>query len=141
MAQLPNSDLWLFSIKSSKENFELKNPLNINNREGYDNQPSFSLDSKKINYVSVREDQQADIYVYTIKKKKTIAFTKTPISEYSPVTTKDEKLIATVPGIGKKLANRIVNELEGVHDKISNELVFFRSFKNSAKNASRRNFR
>lgn len=96
LSQLPNTDVWLFDIKRSKVGMELKRPVNITNRVGYDNQPSFSLDSKKINYVSVREDQQADIYVYAIKKKKTIAFTKTPISEYSPVTTKDEKFITSV---------------------------------------------
>ena len=72
MAQLPNSDLWLFSIKPSKENIELKNPLNINNREGYDNQPSFSEDGKKLFYVSIKEDKQSDIYYYDIKKKQNI---------------------------------------------------------------------
>ena len=106
MAQLPNSDLWLFSIKPSKENIELKNPLNINNREGYDNQPSFSEDGKKLFYVSIKEDKQSDIYFYDIKKKQNIRFTNTTESEYSPTQSPNSELISTVI-VEKDSAQRI----------------------------------
>ncbi len=96
LAQIPNSDLWLFSIKSLNGNFELKNPININNREGYDNQPSFSEDSKKLFYVSIKEDNQADIYFYDIKKKQNIRFTNTTENEYSPTQTPNSDFISTV---------------------------------------------
>jgi len=45
------------------------------------------------------------------------------------IATKDEKLISTVPGIGKKLANRIVNELDGVNEKIANEILIYQPLK------------
>ena len=116
MAQLPNSDLWLFSIKPSKENIELKNPLNINNREGYDNQPSFSEDGKKLFYVSIKEDKQSDIYFYDIKKKQNIRFTNTTESEYSPTQSPNSELISTVI-VEKDSAQRIhlLNE-KSAHD-------------------------
>ncbi len=59
-------------------------PLNVSNREGYDNQPSFSPDKRSLYYVSMREDQQADIYCYDLKKKTTRMLTKSKESEYSP---------------------------------------------------------
>ena len=65
--QMPNTELWLFKIENSKQGPLFSKPQNITNREGYDNQPSFSADGKKIFYVSVREDKQADIYIYDLK--------------------------------------------------------------------------
>jgi dipeptidyl aminopeptidase/acylaminoacyl peptidase len=59
-------------------------PINITNRPGYDNQPSFSPDGRKVFYTSTREDQQADIYSYDIESKAITRLTKTaPESEYS----------------------------------------------------------
>lgn len=95
-AQMPNTDVWLFTIETSKTGQTLTNPLNLTSREGYDNQPAFSPDEKKIFYVSVREDNQADIYYYDFKSKKNIQFTKTPESEYSPTFSPDGQQISTV---------------------------------------------
>jgi hypothetical protein len=97
-AQLPNTELWLFKIEANK----LKQPvltasLNITKRDGYDNQPSFSNDDKKIYYVSIRDSsKQADIYYYDLKSKKNIQLTKTQTSEYSPVMSSDGKFITSV---------------------------------------------
>lgn len=95
-AQLPETDIWLFSLKNEKENCSVEKGLNITSRTGYDNQPCFSADSKKIYYTSIREDKQADIYVYAIGDKKSIQLTKTPESEYSPTLTPDKKKLAGV---------------------------------------------
>ena len=85
MAQMPDSDVWLFGLKKDKnDQVFVKDSLNITRRKGYDNQPCFSPDEKKIYYVSVREDKQADIYVYDIRKKKTQRLTQSAESEYSP---------------------------------------------------------
>ena len=96
-AQLPNTEVWLFKVSTSETGTSvLKEPLNISQRSGYDNQPSFSEDGKNIYYVSVREDNQADIYSYTIRKKETLPFTKTKESEYSPQISSDGNHIAAV---------------------------------------------
>src|ERR1044072_617605 len=81
-AQMPNTDLWLFKLESDKLNqIVLKEATNITSREGYDNQPSFSPDGKKIYYVSVKEDKQADIYYHDLGSKMNIPFSKSRVSE------------------------------------------------------------
>jgi WD40-like Beta Propeller Repeat len=96
-AQMPNTDVWLFKIETDKTGaYSLKEPLNISNREGYDNQPSFSNDGKKVYYVSVREDKQADIYAYDLKTKTTVQITKSKESEYSPVMTEKGHFLNSV---------------------------------------------
>lgn len=106
-SQLPNTDVWLFKLETDKlKQTIVTKPLNITNREGYDNQPSFSADGKKIFYVSIREDKQADIYIYDLNSKMTVPLTKTKESEYSPALTPDGKQVATVM-VEKDSAQRI----------------------------------
>lgn len=95
-AQLPNTDIWLLDYSASKDSETLKNPVNITNRDGYDNQPVFSPGGGYILYTSIRGDKQADIYKYCIKTKKTGRFTKTATSEYSPTYMPDGKSISVV---------------------------------------------
>jgi hypothetical protein len=96
-AQMPDTDVWLFKIETNKiGEYLLTQPLNVSNRVGYDNQPSFSSDGKKIYYVSVREDKQADIYYYDLKNRSTLQLTRTRESEYSPVPSVNGKHINTV---------------------------------------------
>jgi dipeptidyl aminopeptidase/acylaminoacyl peptidase len=87
--QLPETDIWLVQLEKKENKLIYANPLNINNRVGYDNQPTFSPDGKSILYVSIKEDKQADIYQYTIKSKIHTALTKTQTSEYSPTIVPD----------------------------------------------------
>ncbi len=96
-AQMPNTDVWSFKIETTKTGeYILKEPFNISNREGYDNQPSFSADGKKIYYVSVREDKQADIYAYDFKVRTLMRLTRTKESEYSPVPSENGRYIHSV---------------------------------------------
>jgi hypothetical protein len=58
--------------------------MNITDRPGYDNQPSFSGDQRGVFFTSVRDDAQADIYRYDLGTKRTTRVTTTaPESEYS----------------------------------------------------------
>ncbi len=117
--QMPETDIWLFKLEKYKiKQSVLTKPLNITNRAGYDNQPSFSPDNKKIYYVSVREDKQADIYYYDLKTGKNIRLTKTMESEYSPNYTADGKFITSVV-VETDSAQRIhfITPLTGVHEK------------------------
>lgn len=118
-AQMPDTELILFKIKTDKEKkIILRDSINITNRPGYDNQPSFSADGKKIYYVSVREDKQADIYSYDLKKKKTLRLTNTSESEYSPVNYDEETLTSVV--VEKDSAQKIhfINVKNGNHERI-----------------------
>ncbi len=96
VAQLPNTDIWLLDIKTSKDSIHLQNPVNITHRVGYDNQPAFSPDGKYILYTSIREDKQADIYKYDLTSKTISQFTHTSTSEYSPTFTPDGRYISVI---------------------------------------------
>jgi dipeptidyl aminopeptidase/acylaminoacyl peptidase len=95
-AQLPNTDIWLLDIQTEKDSIILTNPVNITDRKGYDNQPSFSPDGKYILYTSMRDEKQSDIYKYDLKTKTITQFTNTSTSEYSPMVTPDGKSVSVV---------------------------------------------
>lgn len=95
-AQVPETDLWLFSLEKRENIYQAVNPLNITNRAGYDNQPAFTTDGKSILYVSIRGDGQADIYRYDIKSKLQTNLTKSKVSEYSPTILPDESGFSAV---------------------------------------------
>jgi len=95
-AQLPETDIWLFKLEKKNGKYILGNSVNINNRPGYDNQPAFTNDGKSMLYVSIKEDNQADVYRYDIKSKLHTNITKSKISEYSPTILPDESGFSTV---------------------------------------------
>jgi hypothetical protein len=80
-----NPDIWLVRIDLVGEKIHLTQPENITPRKGYDNQPSFSPDGKKIYFSSMAEGStQTDIYSYDISKKAIEQFTLSKTSEFSP---------------------------------------------------------
>ncbi len=95
-AQLPETDLWLFKLKTEDKKLILGEGKNITSRKGYDNQPFFTPDNKSILYVSIRDDKQADVYRYDLGKEQSVQVTKTKESEYSPNYTPDGKSISCV---------------------------------------------
>lgn len=71
--------------------------MNITDRVGYDNQPSFTWDQSGVFFTSVRDDAQADIYRYDIATKRTIRVTATaPESEYSATAIDSGRAISVV---------------------------------------------
>jgi dipeptidyl aminopeptidase/acylaminoacyl peptidase len=133
-AQMPDTDLWLFKLTKDKTGrlFPDK-PVNITNRPGYDNQPSFSPDGKKIYYVSVREDKQADIYAYAIGSGKITQLTKTKESEYSPVAESSGKTLHAVV-VESDSAQRIhyINAEKGTFEsKLQFDSVGYYTFMNA----------
>jgi hypothetical protein len=96
VAQFPETDLWLFTIKNEKGKLTIHKGENITNRKGYDNQPSFSGDEKSIYFSSVRDDLQSDIFEYSLSSKKIKQLTKSKESEYSPTPIEGTNLIACV---------------------------------------------
>src|SRR5207253_1606507 len=80
----PGTDIYLapFSVQNGRP--VIGAPVNITKRPGYDNQPSFTPDSRAILFTSVRDDGQADTYRYDVARKTIVRVTSTPESEYSP---------------------------------------------------------
>jgi hypothetical protein len=93
---LPNTDIFLLDMKQQNGQYSFGQPVNITNREGYDNQPYFTPDGKYVYYSSIRENKNADIYRYEIGSGQTEQFTNTPTDEYSPQLSPDGKYISVV---------------------------------------------
>lgn len=120
-AQMPNSDIYLFSIKRTGSTMIVKKGENITKREGYDNQPFFTPDNKSLLFVSVKADLQSDVYSYNLGNQKTTAITQTPVSEYSPIITPDGKFFTAVV-VEQDSTQRIYKyDLKG---KLKPELLF-----------------
>ena len=90
----PSTEIFLVPLTVRNERPVVGVPANVTRRAGYDNQPSFSPDSRTILFTSVRQDGQADIYRYDLQTRTTTRVTATPESEYS----------ATVYGTGKRFS-------------------------------------
>jgi Tol biopolymer transport system component len=78
-----NTEIYLFDFKQTNNSFELSNPVNISKNQGYDSQPFFTKDSKKILFSS-NNNGQTDIVKYTIESKQKEVLLNTSASEYSP---------------------------------------------------------
>ncbi len=79
----PSTDIYLAPLSKVGGRAVVGTPVNITNRPGYDNQPSFTPDNRAILFTSVRDDGQSDIYRYDIATHATSRVTSTPESEYS----------------------------------------------------------
>ena len=82
-AQAPGTDIFLAPLRRVRDSIIVGPAKNITNRAGYDNQPSFTPDSRAILYTAVGADAQSDIWRYDISAKRTSQLTHTPESEYS----------------------------------------------------------
>ncbi len=82
-AQPADSEVFLFSIDKKDGKYTFTHGKNITNNKGYDNQPSFSLDSKSILFTSNRRSNNFDIYEYTLSDGKTVAIISSDDGEYT----------------------------------------------------------
>lgn len=82
-AQAPSTDIFLAPLRRVRDSIVVGPATNITSRTGYDNQPSFTPDSRAILYTAVGADGQSDIWRYDIAAKRTSQLTHTPESEYS----------------------------------------------------------
>ena len=92
----PGTDIFLASIDISPVKIIVGTPRNLTNRNGYDNQPAFTLDGNGFLYSSFRENGQTDIYFYDFESSKTYSVTSTSESEYSPTPMNGKSTFSTV---------------------------------------------
>ena len=78
----PGTEIYLAPLSTQGARLHIGKPVNITNRPGYDNQPSFTPDDRSILFTSIR-DGQADIYRYDLPTRALTRVTSTPESEYS----------------------------------------------------------
>jgi hypothetical protein len=92
----PGSDIFLLPLRVLGDSLSLGPALNITDRRGYDNQPSFTPDGRAILYTSIREDGDADVYRFDLSEKSTVRVTATPESEFSPTMMPGDSTISVV---------------------------------------------
>lgn len=95
-AQLPDTDIFLVKMSKDKSGIVFSTPENLTHRKGYDNQPCFSDDGKKLLYVAIYDTTQSDIYSIDLKSRHSVQVTSTPESEYSPTYTMDGNSLTVV---------------------------------------------
>lgn len=79
-----NPEIFLLPLTVRGNVVSVGTAVNITNRLGYDNQPSFTSDGRELFFTSTRADSQADIYRYRVAARTTERLTETaPESEYS----------------------------------------------------------
>ncbi|TAK65374.1 MAG: hypothetical protein EPO24_02620 [Bacteroidetes bacterium] len=93
---LPDTEIFLANLTIEEGDVTIGKPMNITNREGYDNQPSFSPDGRSIYFTSIRDTIQADTYRHDIEEDSTVRVTSTEESEYSPTVMFDERFFSVV---------------------------------------------
>jgi len=89
-----NTEIFLFNIETLGAKISLKDPVNISNNEGYDNQPSLLSDGS-ILYVSTR-NEQTDILGYIPKNGNKIWLSTTEGGEYSPLKVPNKNEVSAV---------------------------------------------
>ena len=92
----PSTEIFLVDLSNRNDRLRVGEPLNITNRDGYDNQPAFIENGQSILFTSIRSDNQADIYKYNIKSDLLTRITETKEGEYSPTLTPDGKFISVI---------------------------------------------
>jgi dipeptidyl aminopeptidase/acylaminoacyl peptidase len=91
-----NEDIFVVDVTVAKGRLEFGSPVNITNRAGYDNQPSFLPDGQSLLYTSGREGDQTDIYRYDFKTRQATRLTATPEGEYSPTVMPGGKFFSVI---------------------------------------------
>ena len=94
-AQVPTTDIYLFSVEKTSDKYVFSKGKNITNRAGYDNQPSFSVDGKHIFFTSSRRENNFDIYKYTLATGAVSPVVTSDANEYSAKQV-DENRVAFV---------------------------------------------
>ncbi len=92
----PATDIYLADLTSREGRLSAAAPINITNRPGYDNQPSFMPDGQSLLFTSIREGTQADIYRYELANAVVTRLTATPESEYSGTAMRDLQSFSVV---------------------------------------------
>lgn len=95
-AQLTKNDIYLLTMQNDSGKFKFGEPVKVNERSCYNNQPRFDNYVDLLYYTSQPDSTQTEIYLYNIGAKRNFQATRTPESEYSPFPLKDNKYIGCV---------------------------------------------
>lgn len=106
-----DSDVYLFSLeKSGKGDYGLHSPkfLSDFNSGGYSNQPSFTPEGDLLLSVRRPDEDQNDIWLFSLDSRKYRRLTKTSASEYSPRIHPDEEHLTVIRKLNGNLPDQQV---------------------------------
>jgi WD40 repeat protein len=84
-ATAPSTDIWLASLVVAEGGVSVEDLRNVTDRDGYDNQPSFSPDGEAV-YYAAAVDSQTEVFRYNIPSDGVEQVTHTSgASEFSPL--------------------------------------------------------
>ncbi len=84
-ATVPSTDIWIARLQLDAERTTVDGLRNVTDRDGYDNQPSFSPDGTALYYVSAVDTTQTEIFRLDLPSGRIEQVTHTPdASEFSP---------------------------------------------------------
>jgi dipeptidyl aminopeptidase/acylaminoacyl peptidase len=80
----PSTDIYLLPLSGGVASMKAAKPSPISTGEGYDNQPCFSADGRRILFAANRDGKQIDIFVFNRDNGRVAQLTETPTNENSP---------------------------------------------------------
>jgi dipeptidyl aminopeptidase/acylaminoacyl peptidase len=80
----PSTDIYLLPLAGGVASMKAAKPSPISTGEGYDNQPYFSPDGRRILFAANRDGKQIDIFVFDRENGRVAQLTETPTNENSP---------------------------------------------------------
>ena len=95
-AQVKGSEVYMFDLNVQKKGIQIKNPINISNHSGYDNQPFIDKTNNCIYYTSLSNDGTTNFMKYDLVDKGTDTFINSTASLYSATLTPDAKFISCI---------------------------------------------
>jgi hypothetical protein len=90
------TEVYLLDLSERGGQLTLKNPRNISNKPGYDNQPFFHPTLPILYYTAMMDDKQTDIRMYDYRENIRKPITQTPDSEYSPTVVPGERFLSCI---------------------------------------------
>lgn len=78
------TDIWVAELLDSGRRLRVGTPVNVTDRDGYDNQPFFLPDGSGLLYTSIADDGQTDIHLYDFERARSRQLTRSVEAEFSP---------------------------------------------------------
>lgn len=115
LAAQGGTEIFLAPLTTVDGRLTIGAPVNITTWRGYDNQPSFTPDSRSVLFTSARAGGQTDIFRVEIPSRQVSQVTRTPQNEYSPTVTPDGRGFTVIFDSTQSLARY---DLDGTNRRI-----------------------
>lgn len=96
-AGAPSTDIWVGTLVRHGTELVVQDLTNVTDRDGYDNQPTFSPDGAELYYASAVDSTQTEIMRIVLSSGAVERVTNTPgVSEFSPMFVPDGTAITAI---------------------------------------------